>query len=181
MIDPADRHRIGQARLLRRQGHTYEEIRAVVGPVSDDRMQQWMKGIPRPHGTWRSAPHTAVQRECRRLRALGLTHPEIAELTGASEGSISVWVRDVGMPAHLRDLWLAKVQRGRAKGAQGRHSVAERVRLERVDEARASIGDVSDRDLFIAGVALYWAEGSKDKPWRRSGQVTLINSDPSVL
>jgi len=45
----------------------------------------------------------------------------------------------------------------------------------------SDIGDVTDRDLFIAGVALYWAEGSKDKPWRRSGRVALINSDVGVL
>jgi hypothetical protein len=51
MINPSDRHQIGQARLLRRQGRTYEEIRAVLGPISDDRLRQWLKGIPRPPGT----------------------------------------------------------------------------------------------------------------------------------
>ncbi|MEV7504569.1 hypothetical protein [Streptomyces sp. NPDC093018] len=30
-------------------------------------------------------------------------------------------------------------------------------------EAAASIGELTDRELFIAGVALYWAEGSKPK------------------
>ena len=43
------------------------------------------------------------------------------------------------------------------------------------------MGEVTDRDLFIAGVALYWAEGVKDKPWRRSGRVTFINSDHTVV
>ena len=48
-------------------------------------------------------------------------------------------------------------------------------------EAAIQFGESSDRDLFIAGVALYWAEGSKDKPWRRNGRVVLINGDPTVL
>jgi hypothetical protein len=33
----------------------------------------------------------------------------------------------------------------------------------------------------MAGVALYWAEGTKDKPWRRNGRVQFINSDAGVL
>lgn len=48
-------------------------------------------------------------------------------------------------------------------------------------QARADFGEATDRDLFVAGVALYWAEGAKDKPWRRNGRVILINSDPDVL
>ena len=45
----------------------------------------------------------------------------------------------------------------------------------------AQVATVSERDLFIAGVALYWAEGSKSKPWRVNGRVVLINSDTDVL
>jgi hypothetical protein len=37
------------------------------------------------------------------------------------------------------------------------------------------------RELFFVGLALYWAEGTKDKPWNRNGRVVIINSDASVL
>jgi len=47
--------------------------------------------------------------------------------------------------------------------------------------ATAEIGDLSDRDLFIAGVALYWAEGSKDKPYARRENVIFVNSDPGMI
>jgi hypothetical protein len=40
---------------------------------------------------------------------------------------------------------------------------------------------VTPRELFLAGVALYWAEGSKAKPWRRKARVIFINSDVTVL
>jgi hypothetical protein len=45
----------------------------------------------------------------------------------------------------------------------------------------AAFGEPSDRDVFIAGLALYWAEGAKSKPWRVSDRVTLINSDAAVI
>ncbi|OAH14127.1 hypothetical protein STSP_25770 [Streptomyces jeddahensis] len=40
---------------------------------------------------------------------------------------------------------------------------------------------MTDRELFIAGVALYWAEGAKDKPYRRRENLQFINSDPNVI
>ncbi len=47
--------------------------------------------------------------------------------------------------------------------------------------ARAQIPKLLEAELFVAGVALYWAEGTKAKPWRRGEQVTFINSDASVI
>jgi hypothetical protein len=87
MIKDQDRHRVGRARLLRRQGKTYDEIRAIIGPVGDERLQSWLKGIARPSSTWRSAAKHDMRTKCRRLRGMGLTYDEIAEVTGASVGS----------------------------------------------------------------------------------------------
>lgn len=47
--------------------------------------------------------------------------------------------------------------------------------------ARESMGELSDRELFIAGVTLYWAEGMKDKPYSRRESLLFINSDPNVI
>jgi hypothetical protein len=45
-IDIDTRHRIGRARLLRRQGKTYDEIRIVVGRVRDETLAGWLKASP---------------------------------------------------------------------------------------------------------------------------------------
>jgi hypothetical protein len=47
--------------------------------------------------------------------------------------------------------------------------------------AAREIGPLSERELLLVGVALYWAEGSKDKPYSRRERVTFINSDPDVI
>jgi hypothetical protein len=62
----AHQRRIARARLLRRDGKTYAEIRAVVGDVSDDRLKTWLAGIPRPPATRMSHPLPDLRRECRR-------------------------------------------------------------------------------------------------------------------
>jgi hypothetical protein len=172
--------RIARARLLRRQGKTYAEIRAALDvAVSDDALKLWLKGIPRPPETRRSCPKLDVKKECRRLRSLGYTYTEIAEATGAAAGSISLWVRDVRAPNRER----GERRRLGALRAAARQRSAQQERKREVERivATTSIGPLTDRELFLAGVALYWAEGSKSKPYDRRERVTFINSDPQVI
>jgi hypothetical protein len=56
-----------------------------------------------------------------------------------------------------------------------------RLRAETVASAQAQVGSVSERDLLVLGVALYWAEGAKRKPWAPSDRITFVNSDPSIV
>jgi hypothetical protein len=57
--------------------------------------------------------------------------------------------------------------------------------LEREAEIRrstaADIGQLTERDLFIAGVVAYAAEGTKRKPWTTSVTAKFINSDPRMI
>ena len=63
--------RIARARLLRREGKTYTEIRTVIGPVDTSTLRVWLRGIPRPPETHRTHRRDDVRQECRRLRAQG--------------------------------------------------------------------------------------------------------------
>src|SRR3954469_20925334 len=173
--------RIARARLLRREGKTYDEIRAVVGPVSDDRLQTWLAGIPRPPQTRRSHPLTQERRRARQLRVAGATYDEIAAELCVSKGSLSLWLRDLPVPARVKQRRAEHLRRMRGHGGgRSRERAQERMRARQA-RARARIGPISDRELFFTGVALYWAEGSKDKPWRRQGSVRITNSDADLL
>src|SRR3954453_3284789 len=177
----ARERRIARARLLRREGKTYAEIRAVIGPVDNETLRGWLLGIPRPTATHRTRRKDELRRECRRLRAQGLTIPQIAEKTGASKGSVSSWVADVTPPPQvMRQRSILSRESRRRVGETNRRRAAER-REELRRAAYEEFGEPSVRDLFVAGVALYWAEGAKAKPWRRGGLVDFINSDVDVL
>jgi transcriptional regulator with XRE-family HTH domain len=171
--------RIARARLLRREGKTYSEIRAVIGAVDDSTLRIWLRGISRPPATYRSCPKADLRVECRRLRSMGLTYTEIAEATGASPGSISPWVRDIKV------LNRERAERRRLSAlraaAKTRSVQAQRRRDLQTATAAASIGELTDRELFLVGVALYWAEGSKSKPYDLRERITFINSDPQVI
>ena len=57
--------------------------------------------------------------------------------------------------------------------------------MELVEEiykkARSEIGAVSKRELWLMGVMLYWAEGSKEKDYRPGSGVQFSNSDPRMI
>ncbi|MEJ0053964.1 MAG: hypothetical protein WDN10_04560 [bacterium] len=119
------------------------------------------------------------KQEARRLRARGLMFAEIAKRLNISKSTAGLWCKDL----KLTSIALAKLakkagdgrQRGRLLGSQA----IKRARLERVNqaetEARKLIGMINARDLLVAGAALYWGEGSKDR------KLTFTNTNPHML
>ena len=53
----------------------------------------------------------------------------------------------------------------------------ERIRLEK-NIGNSLVSKLSERDLLIAGVSLYWAEGSKKET---GAGFNFINSDPKMI
>lgn len=180
---PETRRLVGKARLLRRTGKTYDEIRAALGvPVSDDRLKAWLRGIPRPSETRRSRALKQLRLECRRLRLEGLSYAEIARETGVAAGSLSLWLRDLHEAPTVRASATRRAVCGPQTAGGKRSRAAARLREGRIQAAGQRLGRRTTRDVLVAGVALYWAEGAKAKPWRPNArQVVFINSDPTVI
>lgn len=60
---------------------------------------------------------------------------------------------------------------------------ARRIAREAATRSAASdlIKLLTPRELLLAGVVAYWAEGSKSKPWSRKERLTFVNSDPGMI
>ena len=122
----------------------------------------------------------AAQQRARELRAQGWTYGEIVEELGVSKSSVSLWCRDVAVDPALLD------GRRRARYLAGNLSVTKRpssLQLRKEAEieacrrhAAAWLGELNDRDLFVAGIALYAGEGTK-----RDGAVKFTNTDPRMM
>jgi hypothetical protein len=109
-------------------------------------------------------------RQARQLRRTGLPLAEIAARLGVAKSSVSLWVRDVEFTPIPR----VTVGRRRAPNALERRKQAEIERL--VEEGRARIGRLSEREFLVAGVALYAGEGAK-----RDGAVKFANTNPRMV
>lgn len=112
---------------------------------------------------------TVVEREAaRRLRAMGRTMPDIAAELGVSRSSVSLWTRDVPIELGPRRI------RPHVPNVLERRKQAEIVEL--LEIGRSRIGALSERDLLVAGTALYAGEGSKT-----DGRVRFTNSDSLMV
>jgi transcriptional regulator with XRE-family HTH domain len=172
-----------QAVALRTAGKSLREIREALGPISNQTLNEALRGTPPPDWTRRPRAKDDLRAQARELRAQGLSYKQIADQLGVSKSSVSLWVRDLPRPPHLS----IEESRKRSLAALSRYWQQEYAsRREFREEFRAvaarEIGELTERETLIAGAVAYWCEGAKTKPYRQTGAlVSFINSDPGLV
>jgi len=121
-----------------------------------------------------------LRQKARMLRRKGISVKRIAFSLGVSKGTASIWVRDIILSVEqlesLRKLSIAGAERGRLKSAFLQKERWNKKREEARKDGVKAIGNLTDRELLIAGIALYWAEGC-----RKTRVVEFCNSDPTMV
>lgn len=124
-----------------------------------------------------SAPLYKEKNKAIQMRLKGMSYSQIKDKLKVSKGSLSLWLAPYPLSPErireLRDVNPRRIENYRKTMAfkwQAKLNVA-------FGKAKKDIGNISDRDLFILGFALYWAEGGKTK----RGSLYLGNTDPSML
>ena len=116
----------------------------------------------------------------RKLREKGLSIKEIQRKLKVSRSSVSLWVRDVKLTKkQLEKLYLNR-KTGNLKGsiiaAMNKIKIREDITKKLIKQGKKEVGNLSKRDRFITGIAMYFAEGSKT-----DGDVGFSNSDPRAI
>ncbi len=168
--------------MLRRQGKSRSEIKQILGPMSNSTLNNALKDEPPPEWTLRPNAKDDLRAKARELRGQGLDYEEIAAALGVAKSSVSLWVRDLPRPARLS---YAECRKRSAEGArrywEAERPVREARRAAVREAAAAEIGELTKREILIAGAIAYWCEGAKNKPYRRSDRVIFTNSDPALI
>ncbi len=114
------------------------------------------------------------------LRKQGMTIGEIIKEIPVSKGSLSYWLRDV----LLSDEQIARIKY-KNEAIKSKFIRFNELRKEKAEEdkrqisnrAAREINDISERELKLIGIVLYWAEGYK----ANARHVEFINSDPAMI
>jgi predicted transcriptional regulator len=167
---------------LRRAGRSRREIAESLGITSGRTLNETLRGEPPPPWTRRPNAKDALRAEARNLRRQGLDYNRIAAELGVSKSSVSLWVRDLPRPERL------SYEQCRNRSAEAVRSYWAAQRSVRAAEreamrtaAAAQIGELSDREILIAGVIAYWCEGAKNKHGRGNDRVIFTNSEPALI
>ncbi|HVL88936.1 MAG TPA: hypothetical protein VM841_01745 [Actinomycetota bacterium] len=124
------------------------------------------------------------------LRRAGATHKQIAVELNVSMGLLCRWIKDAGLVGAGRT---AQMDRDRA--VELRRMGQSYSEIERETGVAKSTLSYRLKDIPLTpehaallaqkrlqgAVLLYWAEGSKSKPWSRGHRVKLSNSDPGMV
>jgi hypothetical protein len=122
-----------------------------------------------------------LKKQAIKLRKNGKSYSEILEDVPVAKSTLSRWLRDVGLSQSQEQRLTKKKKAAQRRGA-------EAVRQKRIEKtkrikknARDEIDDISERELWLIGTALYWAEGTKEKPYRTSVRVSFGNSEGEMI
>ncbi|WP_432096628.1 hypothetical protein [Streptomyces sp. bgisy100] len=120
---------------------------------------------------------TELRERARELRRAGETYDVIAARLGVSKSSVSLWVRDLPRPDRRTGHARLMAEARWAPHRRARDITRQQTKLA----AAQQVGRLTDRELFLVGVGLYWSEGTKSKPHRTDESVAFINSDPDMI
>ncbi len=124
---------------------------------------------------------TAEKERAWAMRKQGGSIKEIARLLNVSTSSVSYWCKDIA----LSNAQIARLQERQHRAAlQAVLKYAEAKRAARIVKEKSimragceEVGSLSRREMFIAGLALYWGEGYKSG----NGELGFTNSDPRMI
>ena len=132
----------------------------------------------------RTDKHTALK-----LRLQGMSYLEIQRALNIPKSTLSSWLSRVVLSPYaaerIQKRAAACSRAGLLRRNKNQSELALKRKLHRMSEAAKEIGSLSEREIFLIGVALYWAEGYK-RVMKRNGReltchaVSLTNSDPSL-
>jgi len=114
------------------------------------------------------------------LRQSGMSYKDILSVLPVSKSSLSLWLKDLPLTeeekALLKHRKDSNISRGRIKsGTANRRNRLVREK-EQFLKAKGEFDMFKTDPLFLVGVALYWAEGSK-----RDNTFQFTNSDPEMV
>jgi len=124
----------------------------------------------------------AEKTHVRELRVQGFSLNEIQSKTSIPKTTIRLWASDINLTEQqkqiLQERALNALQNGRKRSqiAQNKKRSANAKKL--FIQGKKEVGSLTSREIFITGIALYWAEGFKNKYEHRLG---FCNSDPFMI
>lgn len=118
--------------------------------------------------------------KARKLRKKGVSIKDIARKLQVSTSSVSLWCRDVILTSdQIREF--ERRARDPNYGRRLQYALSQQKKREEktrrlLNEGIKEIGLLSKRELFLVGVALYWAEGFK-----KDSRVGFASLDPEMI
>src|SRR3989344_1238569 len=123
-----------------------------------------------------------IKAKVRSLRIKGLSLNQIFSHTNIPKTTIRTWIKDIELSAKqiaiLRERVQEKLQEGRIRKQKIQKELKIKNEKTLMNKGKNQTKKLTRRELLIAGAALYWGEGFKNRHEHRLG---FCNSDPEMI
>lgn len=109
------------------------------------------------------------------LRKEGKSYSEIKNIVNASKSTLSNWLKNIELTKEQKSR-LNRLQATAYLGAKKKQATSLKHHKEIKEKAEKEANKLAKNQFFVAGLMLYWAEGSKN-----IGSVQFSNSDPAMI
>ncbi len=116
-----------------------------------------------------------------KLRKSGKTYSEIVKELSVAKSTLSGWLRDVGISKNQKQAFTEKKRLASLRGGLARRNKRIETFNKIIADAESDIKKITERELWLIGIALYWAEGEKEKEYKPGVGVKFSNSDPRMI
>jgi len=113
--------------------------------------------------------------EAIKLRKKGRSYSEIRDVIKVSKSTLSSWLKSIELTPQQKSR-LTSLQATAYLGAKKKQEKSARHHQEIREKAKKEAAELVKNPFFVAGLMLYWAEGSKN-----IGSVQFSNSDPAMI
>lgn len=125
-----------------------------------------------------------------RMRLSGKSYTEINQELGIPKATLSDWFSQLVLSSIAQQRIQERTRERSLVGLLNRNKKQTTLAIERRNkirsEAKGMVKNISRRELFLVGIALYWAEGYKRTKTKNGRELThhpvsLTNSDPDLI
>jgi len=115
------------------------------------------------------------------LRKQGKTYSEILSVVPVAKSTLALWLQSVNLSKKQKQ----RITEERLAGSRRGGEAKRKQRIEKQEsiilKSKSEISELSERELFLMGVVLYWAEGSKEKEYKPGSPFDFSNMDPKMI
>lgn len=121
--------------------------------------------------------NTLLKDKARGLRTQGKSFNEIVNKLSVPKSTVRFWCRDITLTKQQLNKLYEKQRQGGILAAEKIRQKRQTITAQLLNTGIKEIGDMTRREIWIAGTALYWAEGYR----KGNGEFGFTNSDPRMI
>lgn len=115
------------------------------------------------------------------FRKQGKTYSDILRAIPVAKSTLGIWLKEAKLSVAENQRFTEAKRLSSLRGGQAKKKQRVEKQNNILSETKSEIRKISERELFLIGVALYWAEGAKEKEYYPGSQLQFSNMDPKII